>query len=172
MNSADNKTVNGNDGFGVNEEWPFLKFRDVENSMGQMLSKIELVQSQVRELKTRIDKVVNENSGKFSSINSLSLLVACDALTSSDGNAASPPKSGNEMPDRSLYIASKHLSDCTMGDLVMPGSEGATLPPDMIRSASQPGFGDSCEPVSFSSLHSQITISPFCCKTPVTIVIV
>lgn len=145
--NLDNKTVNGNDGFGVNEEWPFLKFRHVENSMGQMLSKIELVQSQVRELKTRIDKVVNENSGKFSSINSLSLFVPCDALTSSDGNAASPPKSGNEMPDRSLYIASKHLFDCTMGDLVMPGSEEATLPPDMIRSASQPGVGDSCEPV-------------------------
>lgn len=152
MISADNKTVNGNDGFGVNEEWAFRKFRDAENSMGQMLSKIELAQSQVRKLKTRIDKVVNESSGKFSSINSLSLLVPCDALTSSDGNAASPPKSGNEMPDRSLYIASKHLLDCNMGDLVMPGSGEATLPPNMIRSASQPQLGDSCEPVSFSSL--------------------
>ena len=73
--------VNSNDNFGFNDGLSCLEFRDSDAWSEQILRKIDLVQSQARKLKTRVDKVMNESPRKFSSINMLSSLVPCDALT-------------------------------------------------------------------------------------------
>lgn len=160
MNSADNKIVNGTDGLEFNDVWLSLEFGDCGNSLEQMLSKIEVAQSQVRKLKDRIDKVVSEYPGKYTSINRLSMLVPCNGLTNSDQNMASPDENGDGMPDRSQYISPPHISECNMGDLFMPesavSSHEEVIPlPDILESTGQHQAGDSCETVSFQLLTMQ-----------------
>ncbi|TXG59333.1 hypothetical protein EZV62_013906 [Acer yangbiense] len=147
--NLDNKTINRNDNFEFEDRWTSLELREGDNSLEQILWKIEVAQSEVHKLKTRIDMVVSENPGKFTSVNNLSLLVPCDALTNSD-RATSPPKNVNGMPDRSLSILFQHTSECDMRDLFMPESAAsrhreATLFPDMIESIGLPQVGVSCE---------------------------
>ncbi|XVF15471.1 hypothetical protein REPUB_Repub09cG0156500 [Reevesia pubescens] len=84
------KTVNSNDDFEFNDGLSFLELRDRDAWSEQILRKIDLVQSQARKLKTRVDKVVNESPRKFSSINMLSSLVPCDALTVSSHGEVTP----------------------------------------------------------------------------------
>ncbi|KAK4840572.1 hypothetical protein QYF36_012667 [Acer negundo] len=107
--NLDNKTINRNDNFEFEDRLTSLELREGDNSLEQILRKIEAAQSKVHKLKTRIDMVTSENPGKFTSINNLSLLVPCDALTDSD-RATFPPKNVNGMPDRSLSISSQHIS--------------------------------------------------------------
>ncbi|XWS33536.1 hypothetical protein CRYUN_Cryun22dG0091600 [Craigia yunnanensis] len=116
-----NKTISSNDDFGFNDGLSSLEFSDGDTWSEQILKKIDLVESQVRKLKTRVDKVVNESPRKFSSINMLSSLVPCNALTGSR-NRAFPPESGDRIPVRSQYTSSHHLSEGNTGDLFMPGS--------------------------------------------------
>ncbi|KAL6323051.1 hypothetical protein AAG906_024621 [Vitis piasezkii] len=110
--------------------WSSLEFRGNDNSLEEILWKIEKAKLQV----------VNENAGKYSSINKL-MLVPCNASTSSARNPTSP-SNGNRMPVGSLYAASQHVSDCNMGDLGMPetaaSSHGEAIPvPDIIESTEQ-----------------------------------
>ncbi|KAK9273936.1 hypothetical protein L1049_018748 [Liquidambar formosana] len=142
------KTVNGNDGFGFNDEWSSLEFRDGDNSLEQILRKIYVVRTQVHKLRTRVDKVVSENPRKFASVNKLSSLVPCDALTSSAQNPVSPPCNGDIMPIRAPCTASHLLSEYNMADLVKSesaiSSHGEVTPlPDMIESTDQPQVGGS-----------------------------
>lgn len=153
VNSADNKTVNGTDGLEFNDVWLSLEFGDCGNSLEQILSKIEVAQSQVRKLKDRIDKVLTENPGKYTSINRLSLLMPCNGSTSSDQNMASPSENGDGMPDRSQCISPPHISEGNMGDLFMPenavSSHGDVIPlPDILESTDHYQVGDLCETVS------------------------
>ncbi|RVW84518.1 hypothetical protein CK203_041276 [Vitis vinifera] len=134
------KITNDNDEFGFHDGWSSLEFRGNDNSFEEILWKIEKAKLQVNKLKTRMDKVVNENAGKYSSINKL-MLVPCNASTSSARNPTSP-SNGNRMPVGSLYAASQHVSDCNMGDLGMPetaaSSHGEAIPvPDIIESTEQ-----------------------------------
>ncbi|XVF61288.1 hypothetical protein PTKIN_Ptkin08bG0118300 [Pterospermum kingtungense] len=84
------KSVNSNDDFGFNDELSGLEFRDSDAWSEQILRKIDLVQSRACKLKTRVDKVVNENPQKFSSINMLSSLVPFGALTFSSHGEVMP----------------------------------------------------------------------------------
>ena len=150
--SAD-KVTNGNNEFEINYGWPSLEFGDGDNSFEQILRKIEVTHLQVHKLKTQIDKVISENPGKFSSMNQLSLLVPCDVLTSSDQNPVSPPENGHSWPSRSLCAASQHVSECNMGDVLMPESavlsHGEVTPlPNLMDS--MPPFGGLCTNVSIS----------------------
>ncbi|XWS45195.1 hypothetical protein CRYUN_Cryun15aG0115400 [Craigia yunnanensis] len=144
-----NKTVNNNDDFGFNDGLSSLEFRDGDTWSEQILKRIDLVQSQVRKLKTRVDKVVNESPRKFSSIKMLNSLVPCNALTSSR-NRASPPESGDRIPVRSQYTSSQHLSEGNMRDHFITGNavsrHGGVMPfPDMIEGTSQHLAGISYE---------------------------
>uniref|UniRef100_A0A5B6ZQR1 Uncharacterized protein n=1 Tax=Davidia involucrata TaxID=16924 RepID=A0A5B6ZQR1_DAVIN len=144
------KTINGTDEFGVNDEILSLEFKDGDNSLEEILWKIGIVQSQVSKMKTRLHKVMSENAGRFSSTDKLSLLVPCNASTSSARNPGSPPNNGDRVPVGSSYIASQLISKYNMGDLVMPQSavsshgEGTHLP-DIIESTEQPQVGGSCK---------------------------
>ncbi|GMY24663.1 Elongation factor 4 [Fagus crenata] len=141
------KVTNGNNEFEINYGWPSLEFGNGDNSFEQILRKIEVTHLQVHKLKTQIDKVISENPGKFSSMNQLSLLVPCDALTSSDQIPVSPPEIGHSWPSRSLCAASQHVSECNMGDVLMPESavlsHGEVTPlPNLMDS--MPPFGGLC----------------------------
>lgn len=159
--SAGNKTIHGIDVLDSNNEWQSLIFRNCDNSLEQMLWKIDMLQSQVCKLKARVDKVVSENPGKFCSVNKLSALVPCNALNGSDENAAYPTKNGNGILDRSHCLSSQHISDdSNMGDLFVPEStvstHGEVTPrPDLIDTTVQPFVGVSRVNVSFYALpHS------------------
>lgn len=110
------KVTNGDDEFG-NDGWSSLEFRNDDTLLEQTLQRIEVAHSQIHKLKTRIDKVISENPGKFCSVNKLSLLAPSDALTSSDQDPASPPNSGHGVTARSLFAASQHVSENNMGEL-------------------------------------------------------
>ncbi|KAG2722706.1 hypothetical protein I3760_02G139200 [Carya illinoinensis] len=118
------KIANGSNEFGLNDGWSSLEFGNGDNSLEQILSKIEVAHSQVRKLKTQIDKVLSENPGKFCSINKLSFPVPSEALTISDQSPASPPDNGHRLPAKSRFT-SRHISEGSMGDV--PMSENAVF---------------------------------------------
>ncbi|XP_022751232.1 uncharacterized protein LOC111299952 [Durio zibethinus] len=143
-----NKTVNSNDDFGFNDGLSSLEFRDGDTWSEQILKKIDLVQSQVCKLKTRVDKVVNESPRKFASIN---------ALTGSR-NRASPSESGDRIPVKSQCASSQHLSEGNMGDFFMPGSavssHGEVMPfPDIIE-----GTGQHLAGISYENTEDDVLI--------------
>ncbi|KAB2071641.1 hypothetical protein ES319_A08G236800v1 [Gossypium barbadense] len=133
----DNKTIDGYDENGCNDGWPYQS-RDGDDLMEQILRKTERLQSRVRILKTRMDKVVSESPQKFSSINMLSSVVQSDALNNSESHHYAEKDDRNSLQ----CTTSRHTSECLMWDDFMPESslsgqaELATLP-DMIRNMSQ-----------------------------------
>lgn len=147
--STDNKTTDGYDENGCNDGWPYQS-RDGDDLMEQILQKIERIQSRVRMLKTRMDKVVTESPQKFSSINMLSSLVQSDALNNSESHHYAEKDDPNSLQ----CTTSQHASECLMWDDFMPENalsgqaELATLP-DMIRNMSQCLLAFSSENVSF-----------------------
>ncbi|KAA3468544.1 Cytochrome P450 [Gossypium australe] len=131
--STDNKTTDGYDENG----WPYQS-RDGDDLMEQILWKTERLQSRVRILKTRMDKVVSESPQKFSSVNMLSSVVQSDALNNSECHHYAEKDDRNSLQ----CTTSRHASECLMWDDFIPESslsgqaELATLP-DMIRNMSQ-----------------------------------
>ncbi|OVA07719.1 hypothetical protein BVC80_1827g89 [Macleaya cordata] len=153
--------VNSNDELDVNCEWPSLECRDGDNSIEQILWKIEIAQSKAQKLKTQVDKLLSTNAGKFSSMENLSLLVSSDLPTSSARSPTFSPRHGDAMPIGALYTPPRHISEYEIGDLVMPesavSSYGEVTPlPDIIESTvgllsaaeaslDHPQDGDSCK---------------------------
>ena len=145
----------GNDEFEANDGGSSLQFQDGDSSLEEILWKMEVVQSQVRKLKTRIEKVVIENPGNYSAINNFSFLGSFDAMDSSALNPASPPEMGNRLLVESLHAESQHTSEHNMRDLLMlesaVSSHGEVAPhPDMIESTDHPQVGGLFENLSFS----------------------
>ncbi|XWS42832.1 hypothetical protein CRYUN_Cryun16bG0048300 [Craigia yunnanensis] len=132
----DNKTINGYDDIGCNDGWPFQS-RDGDLTE-QILWKIEVLQSRIHILKTRMDKVVNGSPQKLSSINMLSSLVPSDVLNNSGNHPDAEKGDRNSLQ----CTTSQHASEFDMWDNFMPESavlshkEVAPLP-DMIRSMSR-----------------------------------
>ncbi|GMI88766.1 hypothetical protein HRI_002545900 [Hibiscus trionum] len=133
----DNKTVNGYDDDECNDGWPFQS-RDGNILTEQILQKIELLQSRIQILKTRMDKVVSETPQKFSSFNMLSSLVPPDALNNSESPHCVEKDDRNSLQ----CTTSQHASERVMWDNIMTESalldhEEVAPVPDMIRSMSQ-----------------------------------
>ncbi|GMP42646.1 hypothetical protein CsSME_00012314 [Camellia sinensis var. sinensis] len=144
--------------FGVNDELLSHELRDGDNSLEQILWKLGIVQSQDSKMKSRLHKVMLENVGKFYSIDKLSLLVSCNALTSSAQIPASPHNNVDRTPTNiSSYISSfffffliiflnfnSSLSGYIVGNLVMPETAASSHRgevihvPDIIESTDQP----------------------------------
>ncbi|XVF37576.1 hypothetical protein REPUB_Repub20aG0021200 [Reevesia pubescens] len=152
-----------NDKFGINNDQLLLEFRDGNNSLEQVLWKIEIVHSRVQKLRSQLDLVMSKNASKFSSSENLSLLAACDAQTSS---APSPTFSVGNTDTISVgpaYNITQQISDYDVGELVMPASAVSSYGeafhvPDIIESTvgllssadvtcHQPQIGDSCEDI-------------------------
>ncbi|KAF1888422.1 hypothetical protein Lal_00011192 [Lupinus albus] len=75
--------------FKLSDMWASIDFDTNDKSLDDIIQKIEAVQSQVHELKTRIDKVVSENQGNFHSVTHLSMLGSSDGFNHSDLSYAS-----------------------------------------------------------------------------------
>ncbi|KHG13262.1 1-phosphatidylinositol-4,5-bisphosphate phosphodiesterase eta-1 [Gossypium arboreum] len=90
-----NKMVNSNEE--VDDGLSSLELKDGDIWLQQILRKIDLMQSQVHKLKTRVDNVVNESPRKFTSVNVLSSVTPCNTLTGSRSHS-SPPGSGERTP--------------------------------------------------------------------------
>ncbi|XP_050207026.1 uncharacterized protein LOC126656490 [Mercurialis annua] len=143
------KAVNANDELEFQDGWTSLESKPEDNIQENILLKIELLQLQVRKLKARIEKVVSDNPGRFSSVNMLSMPASGDALTSSDQNIASSSEDDDGMHVRSLCTLSPHRSDFNTRDLIpdsVVSSHGEVAPlPDMIKSTNQMLVGMSGE---------------------------
>lgn len=107
------KHVDINDfGTMATDGWASSMMGGNDKKLEKIFLKIEAAQAKVHALKNRIDKVVNENPMKFSSINQL-------CLASSDDPAS--PEDANDKLVRSLHEASQHISEHAF-DVLMPES--------------------------------------------------
>ncbi|KAF8027370.1 hypothetical protein BT93_E0313 [Corymbia citriodora subsp. variegata] len=133
----------GNQGDSIGDS---LDFGDGANSLEQIFAKIETAKSHICKLKARMDKVLSENPGKFSSVNRLSMLPPKDELTSSDKKQAS--HHGNELGSscKSVYTTSLQVLNHNVDDILLPETAnsplGEAVPlPDIIESTNQTSTG-------------------------------
>ncbi|CAH2076234.1 unnamed protein product [Thlaspi arvense] len=82
--NLDKKNKNSKEEAVFCEEAPPLELREGDACLEQILLKIEAAKLEVRNLKNRVDKVVNENPNRFSSANTLKLPGSAAVLTSSE----------------------------------------------------------------------------------------
>lgn len=112
------KTTYRNDELGTNDGFSF-EFQDGDSSFEDLFRKIETIQSRVRELISRAEKVVSGNLGNTSSINRSSRVATLNAPVSTAQNPAAP-ESGSGLQVDSLCIATQRASsERNMGDLLM-----------------------------------------------------
>lgn len=152
-----------NDKLGSSDEWTPLEFTDGDNSLEQVLWKIETVHAWVHKLRSQIDTVVSKNAAKFSSSENLSLLAPFDVQTSAAHSPAFSAGNGDTISAGAMYTSTQHIPeydiDMAMHESVV-SSFGEAIPvPDIIESTvgllsaadvtlHQPQFGDSTEDVS------------------------
>ncbi|MBA0599724.1 hypothetical protein Gorai_005931 [Gossypium raimondii] len=157
-----------NDKFDVNNDQLLFEFRDENNSLEQVLRKIEIVHAKVQKLRSQLDQVMSKNASKFSSSENLSLLAACDAQTSSAPSPTFSAGNGDTISVGPAYNTTQQISEY-VGDLVMPASAVSSYGeafhvPDIIESTvgllssaevtcHQPQLVDSCEDVSLTDPH-------------------
>lgn len=157
-----------NDKFDVNNDQLLFEFRDENNSLEQVLRKIEIVHAKVQKLRSQLDQVMSKNASKFSSSENLSLLAACDAQTSSAPSPTFSAGNGDTMSVGPAYNTTQQISEY-VGDLVMPASAISSYGeafhvPDIIESTvgllssaevtcHQAQLVDSCEDVSLTDMH-------------------
>ncbi|XP_039033117.1 uncharacterized protein LOC120168936 [Hibiscus syriacus] len=83
-NTADtDQHTDCNDKSGINNDQLLFEFRDENNSLEQVLRKIEIVHAKVQKPRNQLDQVMSKIFLKFSSSENLSFLAVCDAQTSS-----------------------------------------------------------------------------------------
>ena len=108
----------------MDDLWSYVDYENTDKSLNDIIEKIEAVQSQVHKLKTRIEKVISENSGKFDSVTRL------------------------DMPGPSQLEPEYH-----MGDPFIPGNGNASFSrkgvASLIETTDRPELEDPPEDVSF-----------------------
>ncbi|XP_059313635.1 uncharacterized protein LOC132064614 [Lycium ferocissimum] len=107
-----------NDEFGIQDDL-HQQPADGDTSLEKILHNIEVLQSQVIQLKTRLDKVTSENVGLFSSTDDLKSLLPSNALTSSARGSEFLQENRVKMPVGSHDVVSQLISEYNM---VMPDS--------------------------------------------------
>jgi len=127
------KTPFGSDEFGIAGGWTAFKSKD-SDAFESILRKIDEAQLQVRQLRTRMDKVVREHAGKFTSNGSS--FAHDDPSANCAPNSVLPHVNIEKTPFTSVCTTSQHGP-------VTPG-------PDMVESTEQPRIEGKCEKVSFS----------------------
>ncbi|XP_074263150.1 uncharacterized protein LOC141585963 [Silene latifolia] len=119
----------GNGEFSYDDELPSLHFKD-SDAFESILRKIEEAQVHVRQLRMRMDKVVKENAGKFTS--EFSRSAPRGQSTSFDPNSVRPNVNGEAHPSGSMPTSSQWL----LKKPVLPGITGSiskeVTPPETI----------------------------------------
>ncbi|XP_010531278.1 PREDICTED: uncharacterized protein LOC104807615 [Tarenaya hassleriana] len=124
--NSDNRAKNAKNVRVFNEESPFLELREGDEYLEQILLKIEAAKSEARNLKNRVDKMLSEFPGRFSSANSLVFPGSADALTSSDQKPQLFLENEDGKPINSMSVSSRHImpEDSTRDSLM---SENAAV---------------------------------------------
>ncbi|KAL6952818.1 hypothetical protein U1Q18_047500 [Sarracenia purpurea var. burkii] len=148
---------------GIHNDCSFDESQDGNNdSLEEILWKIELVHSRVHKLKSQLIMVMAENCSRFSSSENLSLLMPCDGQTSSARSPTFSACNGDTASLGALYTSGQqHMPEYDFGDFVLPesmlSSYGEAISvPDIIESTVsllssadvtmyQSQIGDSCE---------------------------
>lgn len=104
---------NADDEFEIQDDL-HLRPADGDTSLEKILRNIGVLQSQVIQLKTRLDKVTSENAGVLSSTDDLKSLLPCNALASSARSSASLPDNRVKMPVESCDVVSQLISEYNM----------------------------------------------------------
>ncbi|KDP44239.1 hypothetical protein JCGZ_05706 [Jatropha curcas] len=152
-----------NDKFGIDNDQLSFELEDGDHSLERVLWKIEIAQSRIHKLKNQLDMVISKNTAKFSSSETLSLLVPCDAQTSSAPSPTFSAGNGETLSIGAMHNAAQHISGYDIGDLMLPDSAISSYGevihvPDIIESTvgmlsaadvtfHQPQIGDSCEDI-------------------------
>ena len=141
--------------FKLNNEWSFGEYGNVDKSLNDIIQKIEAIQTQVQQLKTRIDMVISESGGKFCSIIQLSIHGPSDGFNHFDSTFTS---NGNKLPFSFPHFSSQLQSEFHMGDLLMPGNASASrevmIP--CIVTTDGPELDDPLKDVSFIYKHKNL----------------
>ena len=144
-----------NQEFKLNDEWSSEEYGNVDKSLNDIIQKIEAIQSQVQQLKTRIDMVISESGGKFCSIIQLSIHGPSDGFNHFDSTFTS---NGNKLPFSFPHFSSQLQSEFHMGDLLMPGNASASrevmIP--CIETTDGPELDDPLKDVSFIYKHNNL----------------
>ncbi|KAG4393551.1 hypothetical protein AAZX31_03G099000 [Glycine max] len=112
-----------NQEFKLNDEWSSEEYGNVDKSLDDIIQKIEAIQSEVQQLKTRTDKVISESCGKFCSITQFSMRGRSDGFNHFDSTFTS---NENTLPFSFPRSSSQLESEFHMGDLLMPGNASAS----------------------------------------------
>ncbi|CAL0324323.1 unnamed protein product [Lupinus luteus] len=99
--------------FKLSDIWSSRDYEINDISLDHIIQKIEVVQSQVHELKTRIGNVVSENQGRFHSVTHSTMLGSPDILNHSDLNCDS-------------WTGSQLQSEYHNGELLMDGNASSS----------------------------------------------
>lgn len=151
------------DEFGTRNDISFDESKDGNESLEEILHKIETVHSHVHKLKSQLLVVIGENGMKLSSSGNLSLLVPCDEQNSSAHSPTFSACNGDTTSLGALNTLNQNISEYEIGDFVMPESifssygEGIFVP-DIIESTvsllssadvtmHNSEIGDSCEDI-------------------------
>ncbi|KAI7979116.1 hypothetical protein LOK49_Contig508G00006 [Camellia lanceoleosa] len=162
----------GHDKFGIHDDCSFRESKDINDSVEEIVQKIETMHCHVQRLKSRLVVVIAENGMKFSSSENLSHLVPCDGQTSSPRSPTFSAGNGDTTSLGALYNPNQQMSEYDFGDFVMPenmvSSYGeASSVPDIIESTvsllssadvtvHQPQIGDSSEAIMDNvQIHNQ-----------------
>ncbi|MCL7036105.1 hypothetical protein MKW94_027153, partial [Papaver nudicaule] len=161
--------VNGNDEPDGHYELSSFECKDGDNSIDQILWKIEIAQSKAKRLKTVVDKLLMEHAGKFSSMENLSIFASSDLPSSSARSPAFSPGHGDPMPIGALYTPPGHISEFDLADLGIPESAVSsyveeTPLPNVIGN---PVGGDHAIPESAISSYVVETHLPHVIENPV-----
>ncbi|XP_058182643.1 uncharacterized protein LOC131300701 isoform X2 [Rhododendron vialii] len=149
----------------------FYESKDGNESLEEILHRIETVHSRVHKLKSQLVVVIGENGMKLSSSENLSLLVPCDGQNSSAHSPTFSACNGDTTSLGALNIPNQNLSEYDIGDFMLPESmfssygEGIFVP-DIIESTvsvlssadvtiHQSQIGDSCEDIMDNVIHYQ-----------------
>ncbi|KAE8694872.1 C2 domain-containing protein / GRAM domain-containing protein isoform 1 [Hibiscus syriacus] len=151
-----------NDKSGINNDQLLFEFRDENNSLDQVLRKIEIVHAKIQKLRNQLDQVMSKNISKFSSSENLSLLAVCDAQTSSAPSPTVSAGNGDTISTGPAFNTTQQICEYA-GDIVMPASAISSYGkafhvPDIIESTvgllssaevtcHQPQLVDSCEDI-------------------------
>ncbi|GMH00639.1 hypothetical protein Nepgr_002478 [Nepenthes gracilis] len=142
-----NKTTFTSDELGVNGgEWLPLDSKD-GNSFEEILRLIEEAKLHLCRLRVRMDKMICENTGKFSLLDYSSLLAQCSAP-----NLESPNVNQGELLVGDLHTTPRHTSEKREGGQIIHesavSSHGEVTPlPEMIEGSDQPPVEVSCKKV-------------------------
>ncbi|GLU04957.1 hypothetical protein SLE2022_220840 [Rubroshorea leprosula] len=149
--------------FGINTDQMLLELGDGENSLEQVLWNIEVAHSHVCKLKSKLDMIISKNVSRFSSSENLSLLVPCEAQTSSALSPTLSAGNGDTVSVGAMYNPNQHNAEYNIAGFVMPGSAVSSYGeafhvPDIIESTvgllpyadvtfHQPQVRDLCEDI-------------------------